>query len=186
MNGPRRIAAPSFDPENAATKAMTQYDANRDGFLDAEELDKCPALKNALKQLDTDGDGRLSREELLHRLQQFKKTDVGVFSTTVKVRMDGEPLVGALVEMEPEPFMGSSIKPAQGTTDDSGRALMRIAGPEPPGCNFGFYRVRISQKDASGEELVPDHFQGTLGIEVPNSSGGGTVFSLTRHKGLQP
>jgi hypothetical protein len=173
----RRIEAPALNPEVAATQAMTDLDKNHDGFLDARELESCPALKNVLKRLDKDGDGRLSREEILGKLRELEDSRVGLYVTTVKVQLDGKPLGGATVDLEPEPFMGASIKPAQGTTDDNGRTMPRTAGADVPGCQFGYYRVRISKKDAGGKELIPSRYQNTLGAEIP--SPGATVFTLS-------
>ena len=34
----KRIDVPSLDPREVAAKAMDEYDVNKDGFLDAEEL----------------------------------------------------------------------------------------------------------------------------------------------------
>jgi hypothetical protein len=173
----RRIEAPALDPEAAADRALANYDKNHDGFLDARELESCPALKAALKRLDTDHDGRLSRDEILARLQEFADSDVGLYVTTVKVEQDGKPVAGANVEFEPEPFLGGAIKPAQGMTDAGGRCFPRVQ-PDVPGCQFGFYRVRISKKDSSGNELIPPRYESTLGAEVPGH--GTLVFSLSK------
>jgi hypothetical protein len=177
--GPPRVEPPALDPEAVATRAMTELDRNHDGFLDARELESSPGLKSALKSLDTDHDGKLSKDELLDRLAEFQESRVGLFITTVKVVLDGKPAAGVTVDMEPEPFMGSSIKPAHGTTDDSGRATMRIDGEKLPGCQFGFYKVRLSKKDASGQEVIPARYANTLGAEVPKPSNGSLVFTLS-------
>jgi hypothetical protein len=175
--GPAPVEAPGLDPDAAATQAMAAYDRNHDGYLDARELEACPALKSSLKGLDKDGDGRLSKEEIAERLREFEDSRVGLFVTTARVVMDGKPLADVAILFEPEAFMGSSIKPARGTTDGSGRALLRIEGSDLPGCHYGFYRVRLSRKDASGKETIPAQYQNTLGTEVPNPSN--IVFSLT-------
>jgi hypothetical protein len=176
---PAPVEAPALDPDAAAARAMTDYDRNHDGYLDARELEACPALKSALKRLDKDGDGRLSKEEIAERLREFEDSRVGLFVTTARVVLDGKPLADATIQLEPEAFMGSSIKPSRGTTDALGRALPRIEGSQLPGCHYGFYRVRLSRKDASGNETIPAQYQNTLGVEVPNPTGGGIVFSLT-------
>jgi hypothetical protein len=177
--GPAPVQAPALDPDAAAARAMTDYDRNHDGYLDARELEACPALKNALKRLDKDRDGRLSKEEIAERLREFEESRVGLFVTTARVVLDGKPLADVAIQLEPEAFMGSSIKPARGTSDRSGRALLRIEGSELPGCHYGFYRARLSRKDASGKETIPTQYQSTFGVEVPNPAGVGIVFSLT-------
>jgi hypothetical protein len=173
----RRIEAPSLDPEAAATRAMDDYDKNKDGFLDAQELVSCPSLKSALKRLDKNGDGRLSQDEIIAKLKEFQASRVGLYVTTAKVQMDGKPLANATVEMEPEPFMGPSAKAAQGTTDENGRTTPRTSGADLPGCQFGFYRVRISKKDGAGKELIPARYQISLGADVPSFNA--IVFKLS-------
>lgn len=173
----RRIEAPALDPEAAVDRCLADYDKNHDGFLDARELESCPALKAALKRLDRDRDGRLSRDEILARLREYRDSNVGLYVTTVRVELDGKPLGDARVELEPELFFGGAIKSAQGTTDAGGRAFPRVQ-PDVPGCQFGFYRVHISKKDSSGKELIPPRYESTLGAEVPTN--GVVVFSLSK------
>src|SRR5262245_38264147 len=58
--GGKRMAPPDFAPEDAAKQAMATYDKNRDGVLDATELEQCPPLKAALQSFDKNRDGRIS------------------------------------------------------------------------------------------------------------------------------
>src|SRR5207245_2875774 len=67
----RRVDAPSFSPSAAAKKAMEEYDTNKDGFLDAAELEKCPPLKAALEKIDTNKDGKLTADEIEARLRTY-------------------------------------------------------------------------------------------------------------------
>src|SRR5207302_7614851 len=73
-----RVDMPPISPEEAAKQALAEYDKNKDGFLDANELEHCPALKNALKTLDKNKDGRLSADEIAERLTAFQATGVGL------------------------------------------------------------------------------------------------------------
>src|SRR5262245_8417021 len=50
-------------PREAAKQCMADYDANKDGALDAKELESCPGLMSALKRVDKNDDGRLSVDE---------------------------------------------------------------------------------------------------------------------------
>ena len=77
-----KLVAPPLSPERAAADALTEYDTNKDGFLDAKELERCPALKSALNSLDTDKDKRLSASEITERLASYKKSGVALTSTT--------------------------------------------------------------------------------------------------------
>ena len=63
---------------------------------------------------------------------------------------------GAKVTYEPEKFMGDSVPPAYGATDDSGRTLVSVAPEHLPrpslkGVKPGFYRIRVTLAD--GKEL---------------------------------
>ena len=56
---------------SAPSKAMEMYDTNKDGFLDAKELEQVPGLKAALKQVDTDHDGKVSQQEIASRIKNW-------------------------------------------------------------------------------------------------------------------
>src|SRR5437016_2611538 len=45
-SGATPVPVPRYDPDGMAHAAMEEYDKNRDGKLDAAELERCPALKN--------------------------------------------------------------------------------------------------------------------------------------------
>src|SRR5262249_50249538 len=38
-----RVPAPSLSSTGAAKEALAEYDTNRDGYLDAKELEQCPS-----------------------------------------------------------------------------------------------------------------------------------------------
>jgi hypothetical protein len=159
---------------------MAEYDTNRDGYLDPKELERCPGLNSCWKSLDTDGDGRLSASEIEDRLVTYRDSRIGIIAVICKVELDGGPLSGATVTMKPESFLGDSIKPATGTTDNDGRAQMQIQGMDVPGCQCGFYRVEISKSDGN-REIIPARYnsQTTLGLEVGPSVRGSSVFRLS-------
>jgi hypothetical protein len=105
----RGINPPSLDPKAATQKAMELYDTNKDGSLDAKELDQSPGLKSCLAAWDQDKDGRLSQSEIEAGLTAIAKTPVGLASATCRVFLDKKPLEGASVTFEPEPFVGSAF-----------------------------------------------------------------------------
>src|SRR5947209_3938200 len=72
----RRVTPSRVSAADAAAKALAQYDTNKDGFLDAAELERCPGLKNALKRHDTNKDGRFSREELEEYFGTYAKSQI--------------------------------------------------------------------------------------------------------------
>ena len=113
-NSRKRIVAPAMSPSSAAADAMALYDVNKDGFLDAAELEKCPALKVNLKKYDTNGDGRISADEIVSRLQKFRESNIGLISSGANFTLNGRPLVNATVTLVPEPFLGSAFKSRHG------------------------------------------------------------------------
>jgi hypothetical protein len=175
------LSPPSIAPEEAAKQALAEYDTNKDGFLDATELQRCPALKSALSVIDTNKDGKISAEELAARLAEFQKANVGVTGVPCRVFLDGSPLAEATVTLEPEKFMGPGTKSASGTSDATGSVVLRVEGVEVPGVQWGYYRVLVSRKDIGGKELLPARYNTatTLGQEVATSMRGGVSLRLT-------
>jgi hypothetical protein len=159
--------APSFSPSAAGDAALAEYDANKDGGMDAKELEKSPGLREALKRgLDKDRDGRVTAGEITDRLRIYQEE--GMMTTFVaQVTLDGQPLAGATVTLTPEPFLGPSFKPVTGTTSTDGFAPLQGEGTQGF-VPYGFYRVEVSKKGAGGNEIIPAKFntQTTLGREV--------------------
>ena len=162
---------PRVSPRDAANQAVADHDANQDGALDAKELEKCPGLLTGLKRADANGDGRLTADEIADRLTLFREqgllADVGV-----EVTLDGRPLVGATVTLEPEGFLGPTVKPATAVTDEQGTGYFATEGAGEQ-VAFGYYRVKVS-KAAQGRESVPAKYnaQTVLGQEIAPDVGG--------------
>ena len=121
-------------------------------------MSACPALKKALVEIDTDGDGAISADEIAQRVQSYVDDRLGRMTLACAVLVDGVPLSGATVTFLPEPFLGDAIPPATGTTGSTGIAAMVNADVSPPGITVGFFKVLISKKDASGNELIPARY----------------------------
>jgi hypothetical protein len=88
------------------------------------------------------------------------------------VTLDGRPLEGASVTLEPESFLGEEVKVAVCTTDMFGTASPNVPDdqrldPRTSGAYMGFYKVKIS-KLANGKEMVPRKYneESILGQEV--------------------
>jgi len=175
----RPIDVPPIDPADVTSRALAEYDLNKDGFLDAAELERCPGLKTALSRFDKDRDGRFSRAELQEYFEEWAKSKTGLHQVLCKVTLDGQPLAGATVTLEPEAFLGGKVKSAKGVTDDRGEARFQTEGAPQSGCNLGLYRVRVS-RPVNGTESIAARYntETRLGIEVSPSMRGRTVFSL--------
>ncbi len=169
-NRVERVRPPVIDASAAGREAIAQYDANQDGTIHGEELEKAPALKAALKQIDAGGNRRLTAGEITARIVQWQKSKLGLTTVRGMVRLNGKPLSDATVTLVPERFLGPNMQPATGKTDASGVASLSVAVPPEPGLLGvapGFYRVEISKK-VDATETVPAKYntQTTLGLEV--------------------
>jgi hypothetical protein len=167
---PQRIAPPSIDP-NAAGAAITAFDNNGDGELEESELAKCPPLRAALPRIDTNGDRRISRDELDKRLVAWQNSRVGLMPVTLRIKLAGKPLTDAEVRLVPEEFLGPNVKPAVGTTNKHGVAVMQISNePDERGVQSGFYRIEISKPSSPGSVPARYNTETQIGMEVePNS-----------------
>jgi hypothetical protein len=158
----------SYSPDESARQALAEYDTNQDGYLDTKELERCPALKNRLDSIDQNGDHRLSAPEIAGRIQTYADSEVALKSILCSVQIDGKPLQGATVRYVPEKFMGPSLRPASGVSDERGGVTLKVPGEKINGVQPGLYRVEISKKNAGGQELIPACYnqETTLGAEV--------------------
>lgn len=172
---------PQVDAADAVRQALAEYDQNKDGVLDARELQRCPALRGAIARIDRDSDGRLSTRELEDRLASFLTGPISAFAFPCEVLLDGRPLAGATMTLVPEKFLGPAFKRASGTTDENGTVNLVLEGLQEDGVYPGYYRVEVSKKNAQGQETIPARFntQTALGEEVaPDALGRGGQLVL--------
>jgi hypothetical protein len=171
--GPARVGQPSISPSGAGSQAVEAYDQNSDGVISGNELDAVPALKAALPRFDTNGDKGVSSDEIAARVNAWKDMRTGLASVRCHITLDGQPLAGAEVVFEPEPFLGDEVKQATGTTNQFGDVAPTISKEDRPdpslpgGVHFGLYKVRIS-KNSNGRETIPARYNKDtiLGQEV--------------------
>jgi hypothetical protein len=171
--GPSRIEPPSIDASGSADEAMELYDANDDGQLSSEELEKAPGLKAAIETVDTNKDGNISEDEIAERIAAWQASRIGVVSILCLVTMDGQPLEGATVIFEPESFLGEDVLAGDGTTDYTGAVYPRIPKEKRPvadmpgGMQLGFFRIKVS-KVVNGKETIPAIYNSetTLGQQI--------------------
>jgi hypothetical protein len=158
---------PNYSPADAARQAIADYDKNKDGVLDAQELEFSPPLKSALKYLDKNRDGKLSTDEIADRLERFRGSGTAMLTVACLVTMNEEPLTEATVTLVPEKFMGPALKPASAVTDKTGRAIVQVQGAALPGVPLGFYRIEVSKKQGD-RETIPAQYNSrtTLGVEI--------------------
>jgi hypothetical protein len=187
--GPARVGQPSISPSGAGSGAIEAYDTNSDGVISGAELDAVPALKAALPRFDTDGDKGIGADEVAARVNAWKAMRTGLASVRCHITLDGQPLTGAEVIFEPEPFLGEEVKTATGTTNQFGDVAPTVAKEDRPdptlpgGVHFGLYKVRISKK-ANGREMIPARYNTAtiLGQEVayddPGISNNNLAFNL--------
>ncbi len=161
---PKDLEPPKVNAKEAAAKAMEQYDKNKDGVLDSEELKQCPALLSCLPS----GNSKLSKDEIEARIAAYSASGIGLMQYSCEVTQNGATVAGATVTLTPEAFLGPNFKPASGVTDSNGIAILAIAGEKLPGLPCGLYQVSISKKDNTGRETLPDNYntKSAWGVEI--------------------
>jgi hypothetical protein len=163
---PARVSPPKVDPAAAAAKAISKCDANNDGAISLEEASSAPSIRDGWRGLDADKNGRVTADEIESRIRAWVNSNVGITSVACSVQLDGRPLVGADVALEPEEFLDGEVKPATGRTDEQGTTFLQISR-ELPGVQCGYYKVKVS-KHVGGKESIPPAFNEStkLGLEV--------------------
>jgi len=169
--GPKRAAAPKWDPSGMSSSAMEFGDADGDGFISDNELDAMPGLKAAMDVLDVNGDSKASPDEISDLIEKYAQSRIGLTSETLTFKRKGRALKGATVRMVPEPFLNGVIEAAEGVTNELGSASMSIPGQPSPLLKPGLYRIEVS----SEESPIPDKYNTSteLGIAVSAVSDSG-------------
>jgi hypothetical protein len=149
--GPDRVKPPKIDPSAAATQAIELYDANQDAKLNQEELAQCPGVLVSIDRYDTNRDKMIDFEEFSGRLSQLLRHGTGATQLACNVSYEGRPLADALVRLEPEPYLGPEIQPAEGVTTADGQAQVGIPPDKAPRAlqavkliQYGTFKVRIT------------------------------------------
>lgn len=149
---PARVFPPTILPADVTKGILKRADPDGDGICTREELAAVPGLIEALPELDSDRNGILSEQEILAWFTALSQSKVAVYGSSVCILQHGTPLPNVRVQIIPEPFMGSNVKAAEGVTDESGVANLRI--PDIPyGVHAGIYRVTITGMTPSGQPI---------------------------------
>ena len=174
--GQRRIKPPSVDPTAAAQRAIEMLDTDQDGSISFSETDSSPGLASAKALYDADGNEKLSAQEIADRIRSWRSNSVAMAQLSCKVTRRGKPLSGADVRLIPAKYLGDEIKPAVGTTDNEGNAIVTIDENDLPprlrgipAVHYGTYRVEITHSDVE----LPAKYNSatTLGHEIAHDCG---------------
>jgi hypothetical protein len=148
---PTGFEAPDVNTESAAVQAIELYDRNGDKSLDKKELTKCPGILSKIDFYDQNANGSVEQGEIAQRLSDLLKYGTGGTGLTARVSLNGNPLRGATVVLEPEPYLGDEVQTAQGTTNGSGSAALGIPPEYVPehlrrlkSVHYGTFKVRIT------------------------------------------
>jgi hypothetical protein len=148
---PDRFEAPEVNTESAAIGAIAQYDGNGDKSLSMEELAKCPGILSKITLYDKNADKTIDQQEIADRLADLLKYGTGGTALTAVVSLNGKPLRGAAVVLEPESYLGAEVQTAEGTTNGAGSAALGIPPEYVPEhlrrkkmVHFGTFKVRIT------------------------------------------
>lgn len=156
---------PNYDTEAITQAILADFDKNKNGSIEPNEAQACPALAGAFADIDTNRDRRLSADELRKRVEAYAASATGSVEVGCAVRVDDQPLAGATVTFVPEACMGPTLKTAVGTTDADGRCSeYKIDGKLYRGIAPGLYKIQVT-KDGTA---IPARFnsQTILGKEV--------------------
>jgi hypothetical protein len=156
---------PTYDLDAIPQAILAEFDKNKNGSIETNEAQACPALSGAFAAIDTNRDRRLSADELRKRVEQYAASRTGSVEVGCAVRLDDQPLAGATVTFVPEACMGPSLKTAVGTTDADGRCSeYQIDGKRYRGLAPGLYKIQVTRDGAA----IPARFnsQTVLGKEV--------------------
>lgn len=147
------------------------HDADNNGKLSGEELDKCPGLKAALPRLNG---GEVTADMIAARIRAWQETKAGRLPAACVVYHNGSPLEGAEVKFVPEKFLGDNMPSGSAMTDAGGTAQVSMAGVEgtahdPFGLPPGFYRIEITKPGLD----IPAKYntETVLGAEIALDSG---------------
>ena len=169
---PARVLPADIDYEKSASAAISTLDVDGDGVLKQDELSNCPALAIAFGRVDSDQSGSLSEDEITDYLMRMQESGVAMVSWTLRIMLDGEPIEGATVVLEPAEFLKPAILPAEGVTDARGLVTLAVAKEHRPAPNAkvlhcGIYNVLVSKRNG-GQEIIPERYtaEPSFGVEV--------------------
>ena len=185
---PPRIHPASVDQSAATEWTFAHCDQDKDGGISKEEAAGVAAIERRFSMYDKDNDGKVSPEEFKARLTDIFDPRAALVGAECLVTLGGRPLEGATVQLVPEEFLAEVIPPAEGVTNERGRAEMAMAAEDVPAgvvnaaglLRPGLYRVLITHPT---KEIPSKYNQATtLGEEVSRDTimGGVLRFALVK------
>jgi hypothetical protein len=176
--GPAAPPLPSVSPRRAGNEAVALYDADDDGVLKGDEIWETPLLLSQYSLLDANNDKTITASEIADRVRAWQDSPSRIMRASPTVMLDGKPLAGATVTLDPAPFLGPDYPSATAVTDSKGRA--RFAGQDRryPGVYLGLYTVRISKLE-DGKETIPARYntKSELSYEISPENWINSVFN---------
>jgi len=162
---------PKVSAKGVSAKALSLYDTNEDGKIEAEEGMKSPALRATWRLIDKDEDGFITSEEVAEHIRSWQKSPSFIVDAMSTFYMNGKPLVGATITLEPADFLGTSYPTVSALTNAKGKAHFSLEDPRYPGIYAGIYKVVISKRQ-DGKELIPAKYNSEteLGCEFSNEN----------------
>ena len=185
---PARVPPPSVDAAIAGQQAIDTYDQDGNGALSREELQACPSLLGSFGSLDTDSSDDLISSEIEARIQGWLQSKAGLVSCRLRIMLDGRPLSGAEVVLEPVSFLAAGVLPASGVTTRQGYVQLSVPkehlpAPTIQAMNWGFYDVKVMGQAGENGGANSDLGEGqSLGVEVTALGKNEAVIKL-RSKG---
>lgn len=168
-SGPEQIDIPVLNASTAASAAVAEADKDGDAEISRDEAVAVPSLLAAFDKYDTNNDDRLSTDEIEARIASWTANGPKVVPISFYVKLNGRPLSGAKVVLEPEPFCGDVLPAAESMVSDAGACGPTVpreylSKQIPVGVFCGLYRIKITHPDKS----LPARFneRTELGIEV--------------------
>lgn len=182
---PVAVRPARINPEAATDRMLEKYDADRGGSISQTEAVACCGLAPHFDLYDANQDGEATRDEIVARFRKWMTDDIGIMRVGCRVTLDGKPLSGGDVVLEPHPFLGEALQQAHGTTNEHGQCSLSIAPGDLPaelqrvrGVQPGLYLVRVTHPQID----VPTQFntETIVGLEVAGDAIGpdGVEFAL--------
>ncbi len=168
-SGPTRISIPGVDAAAASAGALELADKDGNGAISKAEAVVAPSLLAEFDKYDANKDGSIDATEIESRIVSWTAWGAKVVPISFYVKMDGRPLEGAKVVLEPEPFMGAVLSRAESMVSGSGACGPSVpqellSKEMPVGIFCGLYRMKVTHPD----KQIPTRYneQTELGIEI--------------------